>query len=106
MNRMFQEKLSSVPLMDTDKLWMSKRQIGTSVAEKIVVFRPFIIFSVFFQQLLDSIIKNDDNEKEKDNESRVFYLKMKGDYFRYLAEVSDGEQYQGKGGAPCVIRHH
>lgn len=62
--------------------------------KKIVVFRPFIIFSVFFQQLLDSIIKNDDNEKEKDNESRVFYLKMKGDYFRYLAEVSDGEQYQ------------
>lgn len=74
--------------------------------KKIVVFRPFIIFFVFFQQLLDSIIKNDDNEKEKDNESRVFYLKMKGDYFRYLAEVSDGEQYQGKGGAPCVIRHH
>lgn len=34
MNQMFQEKLSSVPLVNADKLWMSKRQIGTSVAEK------------------------------------------------------------------------
>ncbi|XP_062603544.1 14-3-3 protein zeta-like [Saccostrea cucullata] len=41
-------------------------------------------------KLQKNLIKNICN----DVESRVFYLKMKGDYYRYLGEVSDGEQYQ------------
>lgn len=42
---------------------------------------------VISKTLLDKhLIPNAD--KESESESKVFYLKMKGDYHRYLAEVS------------------
>lgn len=50
------------------------------------------ILSYFFQELLDKyLIANATNP-----ESKVFYLKMKGDYFRYLAEVACGDDRKRK----------
>jgi len=34
--------------------------------------------------------------KGKGNESQVFYLKMTGDYYRYLSEFSEGKEYDKK----------
>ena len=52
------------------------------------------------QNLLDeNLLPSVDKKKEEESESHVFYLKMKGDYYRYLAEVSVGdklEDFKGK----------
>lgn len=47
----------------------------------------FRFFIVSFQNLLDKFLI----PKAGNPESKVFYLKMKGDYYRYLAEVASGE---------------
>lgn len=44
-----------------------------------------------FQGLLDKYLI----PKASNAESKVFYLKMKGDYYRYLAEVATGETRNG-----------
>ena len=46
----------------------------------------------FFQGLLDQYLIPEASNAE----SKVFYLKMKGDYFRYLAEVATGDARTGK----------
>lgn len=46
----------------------------------------------FSQDLLDKYLI----PQASGAEGKVFYLKMKGDYFRYLAEVATGDERNGK----------
>ena len=55
-------------------------------------FTPTQIIKTFFQGLLDKFLI----AKASNAESKVFYLKMKGDYFRYLAEVAVGDAKAGE----------
>ena len=45
-----------------------------------------------WQELLDQHLI----PKAKQDESKVFYCKMKGDYYRYLAEVVDGNEKESE----------
>lgn len=44
-------------------------------------------FSLFTQGLLEKYLIPNASQAE----SKVFYLKMKGDYYRYLSEVASGD---------------
>jgi len=50
------------------------------------------VFILFVQGLLDKFLI----PKASNAESKVFYLKMKGDYYRYLAEVATGDNRNSK----------
>lgn len=45
-----------------------------------------------FQNLLGKFLIPNASQAE----SKVFYLKMKGDYYRYLSEVASGDSKKGE----------
>ena len=53
----------------------------------------------FHQGLLDKYLI----PKASNAESKVFYLKMKGDYYRYLAEVATGDRRTSKSPLSNVV---
>lgn len=66
-----------------------KQQMAREYREKVEKELREICFDVL--GLLDKYLI----PKATNAESKVFYLKMKGDYYRYLAEVATGESRQG-----------
>jgi 14-3-3 protein beta/theta/zeta len=64
----------------------SRRELSTSYREQIEEELKKICGEVL--DLLDSHLV----PKAKQSDSKVFYLKMKGDYYRYLAEVASGDE--------------
>lgn len=78
--------------------WLEIRQACLNNSHKFYVStnlmtNPSWIFtSSSLQGLLDKFLI----PKASNPESKVFYLKMKGDYYRYLAEVATGETRNSK----------
>jgi hypothetical protein len=57
----------------------------------ILITSGFLFFGFFFKSLLEKFLIPNASQAE----SKVFYLKMKGDYYRYLAEVAAGDDKKG-----------
>lgn len=66
----------------------------SDLAKCFCLFDTFVLklHSFHLQELLDKHLI----PKATPADSKVFYLKMKGDYYRYLAEVATGEDKEGK----------
>lgn len=83
---------NSVDLRGLSALIVKNELHSTSVFCSLLRQRD--AFRLFFspQALLDTFLIVNAVEAE----SKVFYLKMKGDYYRYLAEVATGEARKGE----------
>lgn len=55
-----------------------------------------ICISCHFFVVLQNLLAEYLIPKASGEESKVFYLKMKGDYYRYLAEIAQGEDRKGE----------
>lgn len=66
------------------------RHFATTLLPCFSLLTPLVI--CLFQNLLDKFLIPNASQAE----SKVFYLKMKGDYFRYLSEVASGDSKKGE----------
>ena len=65
--------------------------------------RPGPDFFIHFLYVVQTLLDDHLIEKASETESKVFYLKMKGDYHRYLAEVASKEKKDGKCGLTVLF---
>ena len=56
------------------------------------MFTDFTLVLFTVQELLDAHLISNSTETE----AKVFYHKMKGDYYRYLAEVATGDDKESE----------
>lgn len=71
--------------------WLAVRQLFGYLYLRFI---HLLQLNSYLQELLDKHLI----PKATPADSKVFYLKMKGDYFRYLAEVAVGDNKDGKEG--------
>jgi len=48
----------------------------------------------FCNDIINLLDKNLINQQGANSEGKVFYLKMKGDYYRYMAEYAQGDAHK------------
>lgn len=56
----------------------------------------YIVIQLDFPLILQTLLEKHLIPNSSVSESKVFYLKMMGDYYRYLAEVASGDNRDGK----------
>ena len=79
------------PPTQIDKFWDTGYwqflRLATYTRWRHISASTSLLFVIMLQHLLDNFLI----PKASTAESQVFYLKMKGDYYRYLAEVATGD---------------
>lgn len=64
---------------------------------------PFACLTLLLVCLFQNLLSDFLIPKATQAESKVFYLKMKGDYYRYLSEVASGDSKKGERLQTCCL---